>query len=76
MPVNKTAFVVGALGGASIAVAASAPAQAATCWAGLGEVRPVAERVADLVWSRVDVLEGAVIVISMSMRARRRRGGG
>jgi hypothetical protein len=41
----------------------------------LGEVRPVVERVADLVWSRLDVLDGAVNSVSKSMRARRGRRG-
>ena len=41
----------------------------------LGEVRPVVEHVADRVWSRLDVLDGAVNIFSMSMRARRGRRG-
>ena len=39
----------------------------------LGEVRPVVEHVADLIWSRLDALNDAVNIVSMSMRARRRR---
>jgi hypothetical protein len=39
----------------------------------LQEVRPAVEHIANLVWARVDVLDGAVVAIARSLRARRRR---
>ena len=45
--------------------------QAVMTMRALGEVRPVVERAATLVWARVEVLDGLVFAIAISSRARR-----